>query len=64
MIDTSRHFLSLESIKKTIRGLSISKFNVLHLHLTDSESFSFEMKKYPGLSTYGAYSAEEVYSQK
>lgn len=39
MVDTARHFMSLETLRTTIRGLSISKLNVLHLHLTDSESF-------------------------
>ncbi|KAL4486823.1 hypothetical protein ABPG72_006655 [Tetrahymena utriculariae] len=64
MIDTSRHFLSLEIIKQTIRGLSISKFNVLHLHLTDSESFPFELFSYPEITAFGAYSLEEIYTQE
>ena len=42
MIDTSRHFISLENIKKIIDGMLYSKLNVLHWHLTDDEYFSFQ----------------------
>jgi hexosaminidase len=31
--------------------------NVLHLHLTDSESFPLELKSYPNITKAGAYSA-------
>ena len=56
MIDTSRHFLSLESIKNTIKGLSVSKMNVLHIHFTDSESFPLELRVYPNITNFGSYS--------
>ena len=41
MIDTSRHFISLNKIKEVIDGMMYSKLNVLHWHLTDDEFFGF-----------------------
>jgi len=36
--------------------------NVLHLHLTDSESWPLQMTTYPGITDAGAYSKKETYS--
>lgn len=57
MIDTARHFLSLDSILRTIKALQFNKLNVLHIHFTDSESFPVEIPEIPELSKYGAYSS-------
>jgi len=62
MLDTSRHFLPVSSIKRTIDGMRITKLNILHLHLTDSESFPLYIQPYHNISEYGAYSQSEVYS--
>ncbi len=43
MLDTSRSFYSIEDIKRLINGMQSAKFNVLHLHLTDSDSFTLEI---------------------
>lgn len=38
-IDGAKHYLPLKHVRKTIDALAITKFNVLHFHVTDDESF-------------------------
>ena len=42
--------------------MQISKLNVFHWHITDSESFPMFLKAFPQISKAGAYSDNEVYS--
>lgn len=62
MLDTSRHYFSVESIKRTLVGMSHSKLNRFHWHITDSQSFPLVSKHYPQLAQYGAYSDREIYT--
>ena len=54
-LDVSRHFFSIEYLKKHIDRLSLYKFNKLHLHLTDDQGWRIEIKKYPKLTEEGAW---------
>lgn len=62
MLDTSRNFFSVETIKRTLIGMAHSKLNRFHWHLTDTQSFPYSSKAYPQMAKYGAYSAKEVYT--
>lgn len=62
MIDTGRNYISKQKIFEQIDGMSLSKLNVLHWHLIDSQSWAIEIKAYPEM-TDDAYSANEVFSQ-
>lgn len=62
MLDTARHYLAVEKIKQVIDGMQAVKLNVLHLHLTDSESFPLQLSAYRAITEAGAYSSQEVYS--
>lgn len=66
MIDSSRHFLPLEAVKKTIDGMMYSKMNVLHWHITDEDSFPMELKSRPEITASGrvggTYTQSEVKS--
>ncbi|EAR96206.1 glycosyl hydrolase family 20 beta-N-acetylhexosaminidase family protein (macronuclear) [Tetrahymena thermophila SB210] len=62
MIDSARHFLSVETILKTIDSMLFNKLNVLHWHITDTESFPFPLKSFPNITKYGAYSKKKQYS--
>jgi len=62
MMDTSRHFQPLRNIFKMIDSLSYAKINVLHWHISDSQSFPFQSKTYPKLWD-AAYSEEQKYLQ-
>lgn len=62
MIDTGRHYLGLDTIRRAIDGMAALKLNVLHWHILDSESFPIKSEKFPQLSGKGAYSSMAVYS--
>ncbi len=53
MLDVSRHFFSVEDVKKYIDILSYYKFNVLHLHLSDDQGWRIEIKSWPKLTEVG-----------
>ncbi|XP_046411692.1 chitooligosaccharidolytic beta-N-acetylglucosaminidase [Neodiprion fabricii] len=61
-LDTSRNFVTVPDILRTIDGLSSCKMNVLHWHVTDSQSFPIEIKRVPAMTQYGAYSQAKIYS--
>lgn len=55
MIDSSRHFLPVDVIKRTIDGCLYNKVNVMHWHITDEDSFPLEIKSHPELSGFGSF---------
>lgn len=59
LIDTSRNFLPLNTIKSVIIGMSTSKLNVLHWHATDSQSFPMQFPRVPMMQSSGS---SEVYT--
>eukprot|EP01052_Picozoa_sp_SAG31_P053937 SAG31_NODE_14081_length_828_cov_1.063100_1_plen_166_part_00 len=62
MIDTGRRFLPMATIRKIIDGLAMNKLNVLHWHMSDSQSWPSESALFPGLADEGAYHPSAVYS--
>jgi hexosaminidase len=62
MIDTGRNYISVPKILEQIDGMALSKLNVLHWHMIDSQSWAVEIKAYPEM-TGDAYSANEVFTQ-
>jgi len=53
MIDTVRHFMTLETLKRQIDAMERVKLNVLHLHLSDDQGFRVESRRYPKLQATG-----------
>ncbi|NNC70590.1 MAG: family 20 glycosylhydrolase [Flavobacteriaceae bacterium] len=53
MLDVSRHFFSVEDVKKYIELLAYYKINVLHLHLSDDQGWRIEIKSWPKLTEIG-----------
>ncbi|MDK1290518.1 family 20 glycosylhydrolase [Pseudoalteromonas umbrosa] len=49
MIDSARHFIPLDDIKRQIDGMVSAKLNVLHWHLTDDQGWRFASVNYPKL---------------
>ncbi|GGK72606.1 beta-N-acetylhexosaminidase [Rufibacter glacialis] len=58
MLDVSRHFFTVEAVKEFIDLLALYKMNTFHWHLTDDEGWRLEIKKYPRLTSVGAWRQE------
>ncbi|MGY5958708.1 family 20 glycosylhydrolase [Kosakonia sp. BK9b] len=50
LLDSARHFVPVEDIKRQIDGMAAAKLNVLHWHLTDDQGWRFSSKRYPKLT--------------
>ncbi len=55
LLDVSRHFFTIEEVKRLIDQMVVYKFNLLHLHLTDDQGWRIEIKKLPELTKVGAW---------
>ena len=58
MLDCSRHFWTVDELKKTISQMAFFKLNTLHLHLTDNNAWRLAMDKYPELTEKGTFYAD------
>lgn len=54
-MDVSRHFFSVDDVKEFIDYLAMYKINTYHMHLTDDQGWRLEIKKYPKLTSQGAW---------
>src|SRR5450432_80154 len=61
MVDVSRHFIPLASLRRTLDGMEAVHLNVFHWHLSDNQGFRVESKRFPKLQTHG--SAGNFYTQ-
>lgn len=59
-LDVSRHFFSVDYLKKFIDRMALYKLNRLHLHLTDDQGWRIQIKKYPQLTEKGAWRMFDV----
>ncbi|MCI2229671.1 family 20 glycosylhydrolase [Polaribacter sp. MSW13] len=59
-LDVSRHFFSVDFIKKYINIMSILKKNTFHWHLTEDQGWRIEIKKYPKLQEIAAFRNETL----
>ena len=49
MLDSVRHFIPIEDVKRQLDGMASAKLNTFHWHLTDDQGWRFESKSYPKL---------------
>jgi len=59
-LDSSRHFWSIDEVKRYIDVMVTYKLNRLHWHLTDDQGWRIEIKRYPLLTEVGAWRAGTV----
>mmetsp|Transcript_7284 Transcript_7284/g.21522 ORF Transcript_7284/g.21522 Transcript_7284/m.21522 type:complete len:553 (+) Transcript_7284:73-1731(+) len=62
MMDLSRHYYSVGFIKKTMDVMEGNKMNVLHLHITDDQSFPVESDAVPELAVAGVFHPSQKYT--
>lgn len=55
MVDSARHFQSIDTLKAVIDAMAAHKLNTFHWHLVDDQGWRLEIKKYPKLTTVGAW---------
>ena len=55
MLDISRHWFPLSQIERLIDAMAAHKMNVLHLHLSDAQSFPIRLTSHPELARAGAF---------
>lgn len=58
ILDTAHHFLSVDGLLATITLLGRLKYNVLHWHLTDTQSFQLVLPAHPELAQASAKPSE------
>ncbi len=60
MLDEGRHFFGKKEVKKIIDAMAAYKMNRFHWHLTEDQGWRIEIKKYPQLTTTGAWRHSRV----
>ena len=64
MIDSARHFIPLDVIKRNLDGMEAVKMNVFHWHLSENQGFRVESRKLPKLHELGSdglyYTQDEI----
>src|SRR6202158_5845215 len=64
MIDSARHFIPLDVIKRNLDGMEAVKMNVFHWHLSENQGFRVESRKFPKLHELGSdglyYTQDEI----
>jgi hexosaminidase len=60
MLDVSRHFFTVDEVKRFIDDMVKYKFNLFHWHLTDDEGWRIEIKSLPKLTEVGAWRVDKT----
>lgn len=60
--DVSRHFRSVDFLKKQIDAMAGMKLNRLHLHFTDGAGWRMPVESYPRLNSYAAWRPQRSWS--
>ncbi len=53
MLDSARHFWSVEQVEQVLDTMALHKLNTFHWHLTDDQGWRIEIPRYPRLTEVG-----------
>ena len=62
MLDVSRHFFTVDEVKRMLDVMSYYKMNRFHWHLSDDQGWRVEIKKYPKLTTVGSIAPNVMFT--
>ena len=62
-VDVSRHFRSVDFLKKQIDAMAAFKMNRMHLHLTDAAGWRLQIDAYPRLTEFAAWRPQETWKE-
>ncbi|RYG41414.1 hypothetical protein EON68_03115, partial [archaeon] len=61
-VDTSRHFIPVPELLHIIDAMAEAKYNVLHWHAVDAQSWPLALVSLPNATRGGAWGADRTYS--
>ncbi|KAF9923428.1 hypothetical protein FBU30_006519 [Linnemannia zychae] len=62
LLDTSRNYVAVPDIIRTLDAMSVVKLNVFHWHVLDQQTYPLVSKSFPELTAKGAQNPEKVYT--
>ena len=61
-VDPARRFLPIAALQAQLDAMAYAKLNVMHIHMTDDQSWPLIVPSIPELAKNGAFSPEHTYS--
>ncbi len=61
--DVSRHFRSVDFLKKQIDAMALYKMNRMHIHLTDATGWRLQIDSYPRLTSFAAWRSRPTWKE-
>ncbi len=61
--DVSRHFRSIDFLKKQMDAMAMFKMNRMHIHLTDAAGWRIQIDAYPRLTQFAAWRPQHTWKE-
>ncbi|KAG0286898.1 hypothetical protein BGZ97_007270, partial [Linnemannia gamsii] len=62
LVDTSRNYIGVPDIIRTLDAMAVVKLNVFHWHVLDQQTYPLVSKAFPDLTAKGAQTPEKIYT--
>lgn len=60
LMDCSRHFFPVETVKKMIEQASLRKMNLMHWHVSDDQGYRLESRRFPELNAVSSWRDDAI----